>query len=66
MLTRTICRRSPFSSTIVLSATCELGWLQVIAQFHVGELVRPMTRSCSSTEIAFYPVRSCMYFCTIT
>ena len=53
------------SSTIVFSATCELAGLTSSGSSMSSSLVRPITRSCSSTGSAFQASRSCRYFCTI-
>ena len=56
MLTRTICRSSPSSSTIVFSATCELAGLTSSGSSMSLSFVRPIARSCSSTGSAFQAV----------
>ena len=66
MFARTICRCSPSGPVIVLSATCEFAGFTSSGISMSSSLERPITRSCSSTLIAFHAAMSCRYFCTIT
>ena len=57
---------TPSSSTIVLTTTWEFDGLTESGSSMSSSLVRPMTRSCSSTLIASQAARSCRYFWTTT
>ena len=66
MFARTICRSAPSGPVTVFSATCELAGLTSSGSSMSASLVRPITRSCSSTGSVFQAAMSCRYFCTIT
>ena len=61
-----IWRWVPSGSMMVFSATCELDGLTSSSISTLDSLVRPITRSCSSTLSASQAAMSCRYFCTMT
>ena len=65
MLSRRIFTSSPFSTSVV-SELCDQDGLTSLSSSMSDSFVRPMMRSCISTESAFHPAMSCRYFCTIT
>ena len=66
MFSRTICRSVPSGSATVFTATWESAGLTSSGSSMSDSLVRPITRSCSSTGSAFHALMSCRYFCTMT
>ena len=66
MFARMIFCSSPSGPVTVFSATCELAGFTSSGISMSSSFDRPITRSCSSMEIAFHAGRSCTYFWTIT
>ena len=65
MLSRRIFTSSP-SLVMVVNALWELLGLVASSSSMSDSLVRPITRSCASTDNSFQACMLCRYFCTIT